>query len=59
MFLSGRTPAELALGLGLNPKEVGGKRRRRSKRRERGGEAEEKEGDSYSEESLRKGGIEI
>lgn len=35
MFLSGRTPAELALGLGLNPKEVGGKRRRRSKRRGR------------------------
>lgn len=37
MFLSGRTPAELAQGLGLNPKEVGGKRRR-SKRRGREGE---------------------
>lgn len=37
MFLSDRTPAELAQGLGINPKEVGGKRRRSKKRGRKGG----------------------
>lgn len=48
MFLSGRTPAELALGLGLNPKEVGGKRRRRSKRRGREGERQRRKKETHT-----------
>lgn len=56
MFLSSRTPAELAQGLGLNSKEVGGRweEEKKQEKGERGGEEEEK-GDSYSEESLRMG----